>query len=304
MPLSTPESIKAYREAGRIAAEVRARARKLVTEGRSILEICDKVEQWTVELGGSPAFPCNVGVNESAAHYTSGPGDQSTVPRRSVVKIDIGVHVDGYIADTATTVSLSPELARLARGAEAGLRAATETVKAGIRASEVGAAIEKVIKEHGLRPIWNLTGHQVSRYSLHAGEVIPNVRSLSNRHRLGLGDVYAIEPFTTPPEAPGEVINGQPGHIYLFLRKRPVKNSLGPAMLDYIRTSYKGLPFTDRWLLRHFREEDREKAFQELVGTKCLHNYSVLVEKSRSPVCQAEHTVLVTENGCEVFTDA
>jgi methionyl aminopeptidase len=301
MSPSSPNLTEAHREAGRIAAEVRARARNFVKINGKLIDICEKVEEWTRELGGAPAFPCNISINEVAAHYTSPIDDKKVVPEKSVVKVDIGAHVDGYIADTAVTVCFNPEYDRLVKAAEGGLQAAIEVLRAGIRAYEVGAVIEKRIREWGFKPIWNLTGHMVSRYNVHAGETIPNVPSLMNRQKLAAGDVYAIEPFTTLPTAAGEIVNGEEGHIYLFLRKRPLRSNVAKEMLDHIFSSYRTLPFTDRWVFHRFPRDEDSTAFRLLLSAKCIQAYPVLVEKSKGPVAQAEHTVLIKENGCQVI---
>jgi methionyl aminopeptidase len=294
---------EAYQKAGQIAAEVRSRARRLVDVNTRIIDICENVENWIRELGASPAFPCNVSINEIAAHYTSPLRDPRIIPERSIVKVDIGVHVDGYIADTAVTICLNPEYRRLVTAAEESLQAGIDIMKAGVRAYEVGAVIERKIRDYGLKPIWNLTGHMVSRYNLHAGQVIPNVHSLLNRQRLNVGDVYAVEPFTTLPSATGEVINGEVGHIHLFLRKRPVKKDRVKEMMNYILASYKSLPFAERWVFSRFSDEDSIASFSELLRSKCLYSYPTLVEKSKSLVGQAEHTVLVKEDGCQILTE-
>ena len=84
--------------------------KKTVREGMRILDVCEKAETLIHKRGGTPAFPCNVSVNEVAAHYTSPPQDTQRIPENSLVKIDLGVHVDGYIADTATTICLTLNL--------------------------------------------------------------------------------------------------------------------------------------------------------------------------------------------------
>jgi len=295
------EQLDALREAGRIASRVRRRARDHVEVGMRLIDICDSVETWIRELGGEPAFPCNVDINHVAAHYTSPLGDDGAVPEGSLVKVDIGVHVDGYIADTATTVCFEPRLEELVEAAEAALDAGLGMVRAGVRASEVGAAIERAMRIRGVAPIRNLTGHKVTRYIIHAGKVVPNVSSMDGR-RLEAGEVYAIEPFTTLPDAVGEVTDGQLGHIYRFEKKRSVGGRGARGMLRFIQSEYRTLPFASRWVLRRFPGSEGREAFSELLRSRCLHAYPQLVERGRSPVAQAEHTAIVTEDGCEITT--
>jgi methionyl aminopeptidase len=294
-------SERALMKAGYIASRVRSQVQKKVEAGTPIIEICDFVNKSIKKLGGKPAFPCNVDINHVAAHYTSPIKDRSIVPDGSLVKIDIGVHVDGYIADTATTICLEPNLEAMVDAAEAGLEAAIKTVKAGVKASEIGTVIERTIKSMGFQPIRNLTGHKLARYVVHAGFSIPNVSS-SNGHKLNEGDVYAIEPFSVPPNASGLVTNGQPGNIFLFKKKRNVKNELAKKMLKFIQGEYRSLPFASRWVYRKFPEKESLKAFSELHSSRCLYSYPQLIEKSHKPVAQAEHTVIVTKDGCLVTT--
>ena len=147
--------LESLRHAGKIAAQIRNEVVKEIRPGLKIVDLCDKVQDRLHELGAKPAFPTNVDINQVAAHYCSPINDPNTVPENSLVKLDIGVHVDGFIADTAKTVCFDPSLNYLVEAAEAGLQAAINTVRAGVRASEVGASIEEAIKSYGARPIRN-----------------------------------------------------------------------------------------------------------------------------------------------------
>lgn len=288
-------------EAGRIAAEVRAEAREFVIVGKKYVDICDFVEKRIRDLGGEPAFPFNLDVDRVAAHYTSPPGDTSVIQEGALIKLDIGVHVDGYIADTATTICFEPSLVGIVEAAEAGLETALKTVRAGVRSSDVGAAIERAIRRRGAAPVRNLTGHRMARFVVHAGQSIPNI-SGTNGHTLKEGDVYAIEPFAVPPDAAGVVIDGPPGHIYVFRKKRKVGGELAKRMMKHIQSKYRTLPFASRWILREFPGPSGEDAFSQLVTSKSVYSYPQLVERSRAPVAQAEHTVIVTDDGCIVTT--
>ncbi|MGD2201168.1 MAG: type II methionyl aminopeptidase [Candidatus Bathyarchaeota archaeon] len=288
-------------KAGHIASQVREKAKDYVEVGMPIIKICDFVEDNICELGGAPAFPCNVDIDRVAAHYTSPVGDRRVIPEGSLVKVDIGVHVKGYIADTATTICFAPQYGVMVEAAEAGLEAAIKTVRAGVAASDVGSAIESAIRSKGYSPIRNLTGHRMSRFIVHAGQSIPNVGG-TDGHTLHDGDVYAIEPFAVPPNAAGLVIDGPPSNIYRFQKKRKVRSKSAKKMLKLIQKSYRTLPFASRWILRKFEGAEGVRAFEELVEAKCVYAYPQLVEKSRAPVAQAEHTVIVKDDGCLVTT--
>ena len=288
-------------KAGRIASQVREEAKSIVEVGKPVIEICEFVRRRVGELGGGLAFPCNVDIDHVAAHYTSPLGDTTVVEDGSLVKVDIGVHVDGYIADTAATVCLDPSLKGLVDAAEAGLGEAIRAVRSGARSGDIGAIIERTIKARGAIPIRNLTGHRMARYVVHAGQSIPNV-SAGNGHTLREGEVYAIEPFSVPPTASGMVTDGPTGHIYLFKKKRRVRSETAKRMLKVIQSEYRTMPFASRWIQGKFPGQDGVEAFSELLRSKCVYSYPQLVERSRAPVAQAEHTVIVTEDGCTVTT--
>ena len=207
MPVLDADVLEKYEEAGRIASKVRMKIEDAVREGMHIIDICEMVEENIRNLGGEPAFPCNVSVNEIAAHYTSPPRDERIIPDGSVVKIDIGVHIDGYIVDTATTVCFNSEYEEMVQTSRIALETAIRTIRPGISTSDLGSKIQRVIESRGFKPISNLTGHQIGRYMIHAGKSLPNVSHISFR-KIHEGEVYAIEPFVTTPNAKGRVVEG------------------------------------------------------------------------------------------------
>jgi len=294
------EPLDALRKAGVIAAKVRDTVVQEIEPGVKVLDICDRAEDLIRELGGGMAFPTNVDINSVAAHYVSPADDVTLVPERSLVKLDVGVHVEGYIADTATTACLDPSLSYLVEAAEAGLDAAIKTIRPGVRASDVGAAIEQAIKARGAKPIRNLTGHKLARYVVHAGASIPNVAS-RDHHVIQEGDVYAIEPFAVPNDAEGLVTDGPPSNIYRVLKKHSLKGA-AKRMMKHIQAEHRTLPFASRWVLRRFPGQEGVSAFRELLDSKCIMSYPQLVERTRAMVAQAEHSVILTEGGCEVTT--
>ncbi len=290
-----------YRRAGKIAAKVREEARRTVREGMFIIDLCDRVESMIRCMGGEPAFPCNISVNEIAAHYTSPPKDKRRIPENSIVKIDLGVHVDGYIADTAVTVCFNSKYESLVQVAEEALRKAVEILRPGLLMSRFGSIIQKTIKNRGLKPVSNLTGHNIERYLIHGGKSLPNVFNVSIA-RVKAGEVYGVEPFVTTSDGVGKVKSDLDAYIFRFLKRRSLKNPYAKRLLNYIREYFRSLPFTERWLTGQVPHDRYKHAFSELLSSKSLTSYPVLTETSGKPVAQAEHTVLIVKNGCEVLT--
>jgi methionyl aminopeptidase len=295
------EALEKFRLSGRILRESREEMKQFVHEGMPAIEVCEIAESLIREKGGKPAFPCNVSINEVAAHYTSPPNDDLTIPEKAVVKVDMGVHVDGYVTDTAFTACFNPEYSSMKIAAEHALAAAIEIIHGDMATSKIGVIIEKIIKNRGFKPISNLTGHSVGRYLIHAGTSIPNVMQLSFG-KVKTGEVYAIEPFVTLPNAVGRVENSPAVTIFRLVKAKSVKNPYAKQLLKYIEDNFRTLPFAERWLIGAVPEDNHRDAFKELLKCKAVMGYPVFTEVSRKTVTQAEHTVLITENGCEVLT--
>ncbi|MEM0058636.1 MAG: type II methionyl aminopeptidase [Candidatus Bathyarchaeia archaeon] len=295
------EAFKKLRQSGRILRETREELKGFVRENMPIIEVCEKAEDLIRHKGAKPAFPCNISVNEIAAHYTSPPGDKRRIPEGSLVKVDIGAHVDGYVTDTAVTICFNHELRDMVETAEQALKKAIETIQPDMSTSKLGAVIEWTIKARGYKPISNLTGHQVSRYLVHAGTSLPNVAHISLA-KVRLGEAYAIEPFVTVQNAVGRVENSSEVTIFRFVKQKPLKNPYAKKLLEYIEENFRTLPFAERWIQGVIPQEHYKEAFRELLLSKAIMGYPVFVEASGKPVAQAEHTVLVVEDGCLVLT--
>lgn len=295
------EALEKFRLSGKILRETREEMKLFVRENMPIIQVCEKAEALIREKGGKPAFPCNVSINEIAAHYTSPPNDERRIPEKALAKVDLGVHVDGYVTDTAFTACFNTDYTNMQSTAEHALRAAIDNIHPDMPTSKIGEIIEKSIRNRGFKPIANLTGHSLGRYLIHAGTSIPNVAQISFA-KVKAGGIYAIEPFVTLPDAVGRVENSPEITIFRLVKTKSVKNPYVKQLLKYIEDNFRTLPFAERWLKSVVPADKHREAFKELRNAKAIMGYPVFVEVSRKPVSQAEHTLLITESGCEVLT--
>ncbi|MCW3999685.1 MAG: type II methionyl aminopeptidase [Candidatus Bathyarchaeota archaeon] len=295
------EELEKFRLSGKILRETREEMRSYVQENMRCIDVCEKTEGLIRQKGGKPAFPTNVSINEVTAHYTSPPNDASTIPMGSTVKVDLGVQIDGYVTDTAFTVAFSPEGKAMTATAELALKTIIENIHGDMSLGDIGALAEKTIRNRGFRPISNLTGHSVGRYLIHAGTSIPSVSGF-NPHKVKAGDVYAIEPFVTQLDAIARVDDSPQNTIFRFLKAKSLKTPEAKKLAKHIEANFHTLPFAERWLLGVLPKEKHAAAFKELLKSKSVMTYPVFVEASRKPVAQAEHTLLIKEDGCEVLT--
>lgn len=293
------KELKSYKEAGKISSEVREWSRTLVKEGANILEIAEKIEARIKEKGGELAFPVNICINDITAHYTPSFQDKTLIDANDVISIDLGVHVDGFIADTAYTVDLSGNHGKLLETNELALKNAISLIKPGTSVSDIGATVQKTITDAGYKPIENLTGHEVKQYDLHAGLSIPNIK-VPYDWEVEEGMVLALEPFAT--DGYGRVIESKKAEIFSLLEERPTRLREARTLLKEIGPR-KELPFAERWFTKKISPLRLSLALRNLVQDGILKAYPVLHEKEKGIVSQFEHTVIVTEKGCEITTE-
>ena len=291
-----PSAIKSGKIAARVLNEISAE----IEPGKRIIKICVLAESKIREYGGTPAFPLNVSINHIAAHSTSPKGDKSEIPEFGLVKLDVGVHVDGYIADTARTVDIDGTLDGFVAATNDALSEAIDLMRPGEELGDVGKTIEDVVKEYGLRPIKNLSGHNLTRYRLHAGKIVPNIK----KRRIGtveVGEYYAIEPFATT--GTGTVIDSE--YVYIFSNTGadvPLEGTT-EKLRKYLRDKYGPLPFASRWIGSSSKNVDVIQEIKNLLKSNALRGYPMQIEKKGRPVSQSEHTVYISEKGPIVLTN-
>jgi methionyl aminopeptidase len=304
-----------YSKAGKIVSEVRELAVSKIDEGMKVIDLVRLVEDDIKDRGGLPAFPCNISINEITAHYTSPYGDETVFEFGDMVKIDLGAHVEGFIADSAITVVIGTDdgpfksgertyttekQSRMIETANAALETAINTIRDGVELGKVGKAVQKTINSRGFLPVANLTGHSMDRWILHSGLSIPNIKE-NNSHKIEEGDVLAIEPFVT--DGVGMVGDMKDYFIFRFLRDRPMRLVQAKKLLDIIKENYKNLPFAQRWLQESTNMRQLNLAMRQLISSRAIYPYRVLREKSGARVAQAEHTVIVEPDGCKIITE-
>lgn len=290
--------ISKLKKAGQIAMQVKEYAKTIVKKDVKLLDIAEKIEAKIEELGGGLAFPCNLGINEITAHYTPTHDDEAV--GQGLLKVDFGVHVDGFIADTAFSIDLENNETnkKLIKTAEACLQNAIQAVKDNKSLGEIGQVIQETAEQNNFSPIQNLSGHEIAEYDLHAGLTIPNYDN-GNESNLNNG-VYAIEPFVTT--GVGLVYEGKPSGIYKISGTSPIRDTNARKIFSYILENYQTLPFCSRWLVKKFGTRALlSLRLIEQAGN--LHQFPQLIEKGKMPVAQAEHTIIIQDQKTTVTTD-
>jgi len=282
-------------KAGAIARKSLDYARGEAKPGVKLLDLAERIELFITDNGGKPAFPVNLGIGNVAAHYTPGAEETAVLGEKDLLKVDLGVHIDGVIVDCALTIDLSCENDKLVEASRKALENALAVMKAGANSRDVGAEIQRTIESHGFKPVENLCGHSLEHWELHAGREIPNV-AMGNSV-LEEGEVYAVEPFASTGS--GRVReSADPAEIYSLMGAKNVRMQASRRVLELVAEEYRALPFAKRWLqevpMLQFALNDLEK--QGLV-----HGYGVLRDDANSLVSQAETTVIIEKDGVKVL---
>jgi methionyl aminopeptidase len=290
-----------YRTSGNIVREVKPLVESAVKPGAKFLEVCDLVRKEVERRGGRLAFPTGIGVNEVTAHYAPQEGDESVFAEEDLVKVDFGVHVDGYVTDTSVTVTLNPKFDLLLEATQRALDMSIATARREWRTGEIGRVIHGEAERFGFKTIENLTGHTLDRYTVHAGKSIPNIY-MPHMQDLKKGDVFAIEPFLTLGNAAGYVVDAPSQTIFSIVARKKTGDSKVDTFAESVWAERKTLPFTPRWYVSEFGKENVAEMVRKLVSKRVLRAYPTLVEASGSPVAQFEHTMALDEGGLVVLT--
>ncbi|MEM4734949.1 MAG: type II methionyl aminopeptidase [Candidatus Thorarchaeota archaeon] len=289
-----------WRRAGIVARGALEVARPMIKPGAKVIDIVEAVEKYIRENSSGTSFPCNIALNNIAAHYTSPLGDETLISEGDLVTVDVGAHVDGCISDSAFTVALNPEHQSLVRASEEATRVAIELLRPGAKLNSIGALIEDTIKSAGFEPIRQLSGHQLREYELHAEKQIPCVSGKSEVV-VEAGEVYAVETFASTGS--GNVTDLPNPLIYQMLPIRvPARFAGTRRFLSIVRTEYREFPFAERWVAQKMPTAQLKMAIRELRQGGALIAHHVLAEEKGEFVSQSEHTVIITDDGHEQTT--
>lgn len=280
-------------QAGKIASQVKHEgAKKLSKPGASFLEVMDHCEKRIKELGGQIAW-AQMAVNDTAAHFCPTEDDQSISQEGQVIKVDIGVHLNGYLADNAMTVIVgsSNEHKDMVKAAQNALKAAINLVRPGTPLWQLGEAQYSEAEALGFTTVKNLSGHNIEHYKVHGGVTIPSFNN-KDKTELKEGLQIAIEPFVTNGQ--GLIKEKGPATIFMVGKERGVRSPYAKKILEYVK-SQQGLPFTTRWLTREFGKGLTALGMRELQQLGIVRSYPPLVEVSGGIVTQFEHSMIVKD---------
>lgn len=202
MSITGPEELEALRAAGVVVRRVLEAMKRQVRPGITTAQL-DRIGAQVIEENGARSAPAMVykfpganciSLNEEAVHGI--PGERS-LEDGDLLKLDVTVEKDGFMADAAETVAVgtvSEEAARLMACSRRAFEKAMLVARAGFRVSDIGLAVEKEVRRDGFSVIRELGGHGIGR-TIHESPRVPNFGDSRARHVLTEGLVITVEPI-------------------------------------------------------------------------------------------------------------
>ena len=200
----TSEEIEKMAAAGDILVRTMQLLKKKIRPGVTTAELDEAAEKFIKSQRAIPAFKGYRGFpksicaspNEMVVHGI--PGDFA-LKRGDILSVDIGVTLDGWVADAAQTFAIgeiTPVASELLATTKEALFAAVERCVPGNRLGDVSNAVQTLVEDNGLSVIRSLVGHGIGR-DMHEDPQIPNYGAAGRGVELEEGMVFAIEPMVT-----------------------------------------------------------------------------------------------------------
>ncbi|KAL4866093.1 hypothetical protein BDV12DRAFT_139703 [Aspergillus spectabilis] len=313
-----------YRKAAEVHRQVRKWTQERVKPGQGLTEIAVDIEDGVRALLGNAGldpgdslkagmgFPTGLSLNNCVAHYTPNPGQKEVILQsKDVMKVDFGVHINGWIIDSAFTMSFDPVYDNLLAAVKDATNTGLKTAGIDVRISDVSAAIQEAMESYEVeiegktfpvKPVRNITGHDIKQYRIHGGKSIPFIKN-SDQTKMEEGEIFAIETFGSTGRGYLYDDIGVYGYGKSYDAPSHVSLPLASArsLWKTINQNFGTIVFCRRYLDR--LGLDRYLAgMNSLVQHGVVDVYAPLVDTKGSYSAQFEHTVLLRENNKEVIS--
>lgn len=328
-----------YRHGAEVHRQVRQHAQRWIKPGKTLHEIADMIEDGTRALTGHPGleegdhlkagigFPTGLSINHCAAHYTPNTSSSKWVlQEEDVLKVDIGVHTNGRIVDSAFTLAFQPQYDPLLDAVKAATNAGIKEAGIDVRMGDIGAVVQEVMESYEItlpaqgsnstadpgrigtqtthvKPIRNLNGHNIDQYRIHGGKSVPIVKG-GDQTKMEEGEVFAIETFGSTGK--GYVHEDMECSHYAKVlddsraAAQGLRVQSAKSLLRTIDKNFGTLPFCRRYLDR-LGCEKYLLGLNNLVSSGIVESYPPLVDIKGSYTAQFEH-VSLPSRACASWT--
>ncbi|KAL4121348.1 hypothetical protein QTP88_013878 [Uroleucon formosanum] len=308
-----------YKTAGEIANRVLVEIIEKCVEGASVRDVCiagdnlileetSKVFKKEKEMKKGIAFPVCISANGCICHFspiTSEP--DHTIAKDDVLKIDLGVHLDGFISMIAHTVvvgansenKITDKRANCFLAAHYASQAALRLMRPGNDTYQITDMVMKVCKEFDCKPVEGMLSHQLQQFKLDGPKTI--IQNPSESHRkehekatIEANEVYALDVLVSTGSGAARETTAKVSVFKKTEEVYPLKLRASRIFYTEVIQKHSIMPFN----LRNFEDEKKAKmGVMECVNHKLIEPFQVLFEKTGETVVQYKFTVLVTATG-------
>ena len=219
-----------------------------------IKEECDLLN---IENSGI-AFPTGLSINNCAAHWTPKINCNRRLTNKDLIKIDFGVHIEGSIIDSAFSFSFDDKYNNLIEASNSSTLLAIKLMRPDMLLNEIGKEIEENMKSYeieidnklyNINPVADLCGHQIKKYKIHAGKVIPNIYVKEYNERVKEDEFYAVETFATTGNGLTYIDHDDCSHYMIDYNKKSIVKGSIKDFYKLIYNYFNTLAFCDRWII-------------------------------------------------------
>jgi curved DNA binding protein len=313
-----------YKMAGEIVNRILKQVLEKCTAGSSVREICEFGDQLIVEetskvfkkekeLKKGIAFPTCVSVNNCICHFSPIASEPDCILKDGdMVKVDLGAHIDGFIAVVAHTIILGVSSEKKAVGRQADVilaahyasEAALRLLKPGNETYTVTDAVQRVAESFNCKPVEGMLSHQLKQFKIDGEKTIiqnPNEAQKKEHEKFELDkhEVYAMDVLISTGEGVGKERDNRVSIYKKTDETYQLKLKASRMFYTEVRTKHGSMPFN----LRGFQDETKAKmGVVECVKNKLIEPFQVLYEKPSELVAHFKFTVLLMPNGPHKIT--
>jgi methionyl aminopeptidase len=307
------------------AASIHNKTREFITpyiiENADIYNICNLIEQHinelsdSNELNGGIAFPTGISINNIAAHFTPNKNYDKLLNKSDVIKIDYGIHSNGYIIDSAFTINLDNKYNALLNASKESIETVIKNIGVGTHFSDLSEIIEEVAVSYEyddngtLKPIKiidNLYGHNIKQWQIHAGKFLYPTVHKNDYQIVEDGEIMAIEVFVSNGDGITVIDENLNNYSHYNLKSEYMDNTIPlfsnkklNILSNIIKNNYKTMPFCPRFInnnRKKFETYASITSLQQLFSCGIINSYPPLLETNPdSKIAQFEHTIYVSE---------
>lgn len=304
-----------YKVASEIVNKALAAVVERAIEDASVMELCELGDNIIIgetsnvfkkekEMRRGIAFPTSISINNCICHFSPAKSDADLkLKNGDLIKIDMGGHIDGFIAVVAHSLIVGATPEKPASGPAADvLHAAYQAAAVALRLVIPGGendvvtdTVQKVAESYKCKPVSGMLSHELKQFRIDGDKTIiqnPNEAQKKNHEscEFEVNEVYAVDVLISTGEGKGREVDSKATIYKKTEEVYQLKMKASRAVLSDVDKKFGPMPFT----LRYFDDEVKAKmGLKECLNHKLIEPFPVLHEKDGEFVAQFKFTVLL-----------